>query len=304
MSCSECSYDSEACTCTSADRCYCSLGADHDVAAKLEATKNKQRHSMYSCGTEDKCYCSMTEGTRSQTTCCDSDSCISTSKCYCPKGGRHGHSHHTSHRSSHSDNNNHYANSEHDSQVELRQKSKSCKKSKDGKKKSGKEDKGRRDNLGLDYELFTVTGSKSAKSSGTTTGKSVRAHEALSVKKSVEAAAIFADMKLSQTTDISNLVSSGGESTQQKKRTTTNGPMTADRLNDLSAGDGKKGGSGSHRESLYGITKSDMSVMVREKGQMKIRGMGGSGKPESIYGSTNGRPVSASGLEDSLGYLP
>lgn len=30
VSCSECSYDSEACTCTSADRCYCSLGAtDH-----------------------------------------------------------------------------------------------------------------------------------------------------------------------------------------------------------------------------------------------------------------------------------
>lgn len=288
VSCSECSYDSEACTCTSADRCYCSLGADHDVAAKLEATKKQQRHSLYSCGTEDKCYCSMTEATQSQTTCCESDSCISTSKCYCHRGGRKAHSHHTSHRSSHSDTNNNYANSEHDSGHPGHQK-KSCKKDKD--KKKSKEGKSRRsDNLGLDYELFTVSGSKTTKSSGTT-GKSVKAHEALSVKKSVEAAAIFADVKLSQTTDISNLVSSGGESTQKR---TSNGK----KMNNLN-GEDKRG----NRESTYGITKSDMgSVMTREKSLMKIR-VGG-GKPESIYGSTNGRPVSASGLEDSLGYLP
>lgn len=286
MSCSECSYDSEACTCTSADRCYCSLGADHDVAAKLEATKKKQqqRHSMYSCGsTEDKCYCSMTEGTQSQTTCCDSDSCISTSKCYCQSGGPKAHSHHASHRSSHSDNNNNYANSEHD----LKQQNKSCKKD----KKKSKDSKSRRDNLGLDYELFTVSaGTKAAKNAGTT-GKSVQAAEALSAKKSVEAAAIFADVKLSQTTDISTMVSSsGGESPQRRSG-------GGDKMNNLN-GEEKRG----HRESAYGITKSDMSVMAREKGLMKIR-IGG-GKPESIYGSTNGRPVSASGLEDSLGYLP
>lgn len=303
------------------------MGADHDVAAKLEATKKHQqqqhqhhRHSAYSsCGTEDKCYCSMTEGAESHSTCCESDSCISTSKCYCHQAGRKGaaHSHHTSHRSSqNSDNNNnnnshshnsHYANSEHDSahqhtQNKNKDKNKSCKKDKEKKKsKDGKSSSSRRDNLGLDYELFTVSGSKTTKSSGTA-GKSVKAHEALSVKKSVEAAAVFADVKLSQTTDISNLVSSGGESTQ--KRTASVGKM-----NNLNSEKSKQG----HRETTtaaanpntttttYGITKSDMSMM-RDKSLMKIRV--GSGKAESIYGSTNGRPVSASGLEDSLGYLP
>lgn len=284
MSCSECSYDSEACTCTSADRCYCSLGADHDVAAKLEATKKQQRHSMFSCSTEDKCYCSMTEAGESQTSCCDSDSCISTSKCYCHRGDRKGgHSHHTSHRSSHSDNNNNYHSGNDSNNNNNHKEKKGCKKDKE--KKKSKEGKSRRDNLGLDYELFTVSGSKSAKSSGTMTGKSVKAHEALSVKKSVEAAAIFADVKLSQTTDISNLVSSGGESTAKRSR---------DKMNNLN-GEGKGGGE-------YGITKSETgSTVAREKGLMKIR-LGG--KPESVYGSTNGRPVSASGLEDSLGYLP
>lgn len=248
---------------------------------------------MFSCGTEDKCYCSMTEGGESHTSCCDSDSCISSSKCYChgrgDEGGRKGgHSHHSrSHRSSHSDNNNNYESKS----IHNHQNKKSCKKDKEQQKKKSKDGKSRRDNLGLDYELFTVSGSKTTKSSGTTTGKSVKAHEALSVKKSVEAAAIFADVKLSQTTDISTLVSSGGESTEKRKN----------KMNNLN-GENNRGVQGSTNPE-YGITKSDMSSVTaaREKGMMKIR-LGG--KPESVYGSTNGRPVSASGLEDSLGYLP
>lgn len=248
---------------------------------------------MFSCGTEDKCYCSMTEGGESHTSCCDSDSCISASKCYChgrgDEGGRKGgHSHHSrSHRSSHSDNNNNYESKS----IHNHQSKKSCKKDKEQQKKKSKDGKSRRDNLGLDYELFTVSGSKTTKSSGTTTGKSVKAHEALSVKKSVEAAAIFADVKLSQTTDISTLVSSGGESTEKRKN----------KMNNLN-GENNRGVQGSTNPE-YGITKSDMSSVTaaREKGMMKIR-LGG--KPESVYGSTNGRPVSASGLEDSLGYLP
>lgn len=259
---------------------------------------------MYSCGTEDKCYCSMTEGAESHSTCCDSDSCISTSKCYCHGQGRKGvaHSHHTSHRSSHSDNNNNYANSEHDSGHNSQQTkgkaSKSCKKGDKEKKKSSKDGKSssRRDNLGLDYELFTVSGSKTTKSSGTA-GKSVRAHEALSVKKSVEAAAVFADVKLSQTTDISNLVSSGGESTQKRSSSSSS---VSGRMNNLN-GERKQGNR--EQSTTYGISKSDMSMM-RDKSMMKVRVGGGQGKAESIYGSTNGRPVSASGLEDSLGYLP
>lgn len=248
---------------------------------------------MFSCGPDDKCYCSMGEGAPSQTTWCDTDSCISTSKCYCHRsgcgGGRKGHSH--SHRTSSNSDTNNNANQNSENDVNNNQQKKGCKKSskKENKKTSGKEGKSRRDNLGLDYELFTVSGSKTTKSSGTKTGKSVKAHEALSVKKSVEVAAIFADVKLSQTTDISTLVSSGGESTQRRPS-----PNSLGRMNNLN---GEKKGNGG---SDYGITKSDMGVVLREKSLMKIR----LGKPEGHYQTTNARPVSASGLEDSLGYLP
>ncbi|XP_051174014.1 uncharacterized protein LOC127289835 isoform X3 [Leptopilina boulardi] len=53
VSCSECSYDSETCTCISADKCYCSL------SRKVPA--------------EQAVICS-----------CDTDSCSESNKCYCP----------------------------------------------------------------------------------------------------------------------------------------------------------------------------------------------------------------------------
>ena len=59
FSCSECSYDSESCTCTSADKCYCSLGD-----AKKHPPPTAKDLSMSSCG-------------------CDTDSCIDSDKCYC-----------------------------------------------------------------------------------------------------------------------------------------------------------------------------------------------------------------------------
>jgi len=55
FSCSECSYDSENCTCVSADKCYCTMGNPKDDKDKL---------SVSSCG-------------------CDTDSCIDSEKCYC-----------------------------------------------------------------------------------------------------------------------------------------------------------------------------------------------------------------------------
>ncbi|XP_054725868.1 uncharacterized protein LOC129235845 [Anastrepha obliqua] len=185
VSCSECSYDSEACTCSSADRCYCSLRADHinsrlrrknernivpaksstDIYRqnKSSASGNKMnRDSLISCNSDEKCYCSMVEeespivvsgsdfgNTQSDTTWCDTDSCVSASKCYCqPKP--------------------HQASAAGGTAAEK---------------------------LALDYELFTISGNS----------KSVQPHEALSVKKSLEAAAIFADVKLSQTTDIKSV---------------------------------------------------------------------------------------------------
>lgn len=61
-------------------------------------------------------------------------------------------------------------------------------------KKTRPRSKKNKDNLGLDYELFSLPSSGSK--------KHVNPNDALSVKKSVEAAAVFGDVRLSQTTDI------------------------------------------------------------------------------------------------------
>lgn len=55
---SECSYDTESCTCVSADKCYCSLNK-----SKLPKSKPKTNYSVCSCDTvkcrkRNKCYCS------------------------------------------------------------------------------------------------------------------------------------------------------------------------------------------------------------------------------------------------------
>lgn len=64
VSCSECSYDSDTCTCTSADKCYCSLG---------QRNCSKPRKG-------NRCYCS-----QDVVFCgCDTDSCAESNKCYCP----------------------------------------------------------------------------------------------------------------------------------------------------------------------------------------------------------------------------
>ncbi|KAM7363882.1 uncharacterized protein ACRADG_000617 isoform 2-T3 [Cochliomyia hominivorax] len=191
VSCSECSYDSESCTCTSADRCYCSLRTDqldsHELQHRNERRipksmhngNNINRHSLISCQSDDKCYCSMVEeevpntadedtaNANSDTTWCDTDSCMSASKCYCKR------------IETRSNNNN---------------------KNKSSKRRSRSMTRKSSDKLAVDYELFNINGSN----------KPIQPHEALSVKKSVEAAAIFADVKLSQTTDIKSLCSVAG----------------------------------------------------------------------------------------------
>ncbi|XP_015038519.2 uncharacterized protein [Drosophila pseudoobscura] len=211
VSCSECSYDSESCTCASADRCYCSLRTEHlnhklrqknertmamansrkpsgPVSPVVNAgTAASNRHSLISCKSDDKCYCSMVEeepastlehdsaNSRSETTTsCDSDSCISASKCYCKRTHRRQRALAAAAISEDS----------------LSQQRKAPRPG-GGVARKGKPS----EKLGLDYELFSISGNS----------KPVQPHEALSVKKSVEAAAVFADMKLSQTTDIKSL---------------------------------------------------------------------------------------------------
>ncbi|EDS43224.1 conserved hypothetical protein [Culex quinquefasciatus] len=281
VSCSECSYDSDACTCTSADRCYCSLGGD-DINAKLNEASN--RNSLPSCKSDDKCYCSMGETQAEEegsTTWCDTDSCASHEKCYCaPRPG----------------------------QVQ-----KCATKSATSKKNA--------DKLGLDYELFTVGGG----------GRPVNASEALSVKKTVEVAAVFADVKLSQTTDITDMKNEQQQQAKQdaaaKKHAaksdhhghnhhhTHNGSSNHHRRH---AGDEKHLKKPVHKllnkkalaeptiNEYHYIQSSQADVATRKQlGEKKSSRR--SSKPESYYQALAPRATSGGssmGLEDSLGYLP
>ncbi|XP_017112227.1 uncharacterized protein LOC108135846 isoform X6 [Drosophila elegans] len=226
VSCSECSYDSESCACASADRCYCSLRTEHlnhklrqknerNMALATPTRKNSSggvlsqngsgsvatnRHSLISCRSDDKCYCSMVEEEPASsmerdsahnshtetTTSCDSDSCVSASKCYCKR----------THRRQRSSAAAAAATISEDSLSQQQRKSRPAGNAGNGASRKTKPS----EKLGLDYELFSISGS----------GQPVQPHEALSVKKSVEAAAVFADMKLSQTTDIKSLCPAKG----------------------------------------------------------------------------------------------
>lgn len=84
VSCSECSYDSDTCTCVSADKCYCSLG---DRTA-LKLTRS-QKNSLRSSSLESKCYCTVPTERGTLTWCgCDTDSCTESNKCYCLSQGK------------------------------------------------------------------------------------------------------------------------------------------------------------------------------------------------------------------------
>lgn len=75
VSCSECSYDSDTCTCVSADKCYCSLGGNRNFSRRNKASPNSSAEKC-SCGTDNTMvYCG-----------CDTDSCTDSNKCYCQKG--------------------------------------------------------------------------------------------------------------------------------------------------------------------------------------------------------------------------
>ncbi|XP_055382864.1 uncharacterized protein LOC129613014 isoform X2 [Condylostylus longicornis] len=254
VSCSECSYDSEACTCESADRCYCSLGADNELLDSSESNRHQNgtmktvnrhntqfneklrrrsrtpgpRDSLLSCRTDDKCYCSMldtTPGYTSDTTYCDTDSCNSASKCYCP------HNELKQKRRLECCNND-------DSLIEITKNNKKSTRRKPPEK------------FGLDYELFQIDDDnsdvKQRKSRSRSIGsinrssschescceveirkQKLKQHEALSMKKSVEAAAIFADVKLSQTTDLQKNKKSRGQTNKihqnQQNTLTSNG---------------------------------------------------------------------------------
>lgn len=238
VSCSECSYDSDACTCASADRCYCSLAGDggHGVLdKKLTKHCGTRRDSLPSCNSEDKCYCSLGGSDTNSTTSCESEGCIGDDKCYCIIQKK---------STSISDNN------------------------PNNKKKSPT---GTNNKLSLDYELFNSAGN----------GKQMKPTEALSVKKSVEMAAVFADIKLSQTTDISNMVDTDNSKVSKRK----NKNEKIERIDKIS------------KDSGCSVRSTGSEIVKKlEKDNQK-------NKSDDHYQVIPPQSVSH-GLEDTLGYLP
>ncbi|XP_076179961.1 uncharacterized protein LOC143153063 isoform X2 [Ptiloglossa arizonensis] len=57
VSCSECSYDSESCTCVSADKCYCSLSRRIQAQPSVVANAVVCACDTDSCSESNKCYC-------------------------------------------------------------------------------------------------------------------------------------------------------------------------------------------------------------------------------------------------------
>ncbi|XP_073848043.1 uncharacterized protein isoform X2 [Musca autumnalis] len=314
VSCSECSYDSESCTCTSADRCYCSLRTDeineNELRRRNERRSSKRivqntninRQSLISCKSDDKCYCSLVEEdnqvtaaeedsphTHSDTTWCDTDSCISASKCYCK-------------RIEHNNNNNQGSRP-----MDANHKSKSHK-----SRRSRSTTRKPNEKFGVDYELFNIN------SNGNT--KPVQSHEALSVKKSVEAAAIFADVKLSQTTDIKSLCSNGNRSgscrsysvasRRQSQSYRKRESFSIGRRNEMNCVPMQSMSSSSSQKScsaddllkqLSYIEKNIARAASVHSGKSKTRDIILRENFQNNYQSM--RAVSAS-LEDTLGYLP
>lgn len=178
------------------------------------------------------------------TTWCDTDSCISNSKCYCKQ------------------------------QKLKNQQSLLTNKWNHNRKNQKKSEK-----LGLDYELFTVGCS----------GKSVKPHEALSAKKSAEAAATFADLKIVQTTDIKSFETTKTKASMNKHKNSINSKYNNNATNN------KKKKSYSRSSSADDLLSKLDRITENNKNRKNSLNC------SSCYQSMK---IASTSLEDSLGYLP
>lgn len=270
VSYSECSYNSDACTCTSADRCYCSLGHDHDdVSRRIKEKKHSEyihnTDTLISCHTDDKCYCSLDDEVAtdfSTGTYCDTESCNSISKCYCKHRVVQSPSTTTS--------------------AATKKVNRTC----------------ITDSLALDYELFTIANNRSRRyalaKQRKNNSKNIRSQEALSVKKSVEMAAVFADVKFGQTTDIKHmtggLTSSEEEQQAQIERNNRRNSVVSIR-------------SGQSKRNSTSKSKSGLTSNVIEAAEQNPIFRRNTQKINEMYQTITPKAVGAT-LEDSLGYLP
>lgn len=220
---------------------------------------------MISCHSEDKCYCSLdeNEGTAddlSTATYCDTESCNSTTKCYCK------------HR---------VIRSPTATTSITKKMNRTC----------------ITDSLALDYELFTIANDRShrygsSKTRNSNSAKQIRSQEALSVKKAVEMAAVFADVRLSQTTDVKHL--NGDMTSSEEERLARNNrrnSVVSTRSQQI-----KRPGSivSKSGDVIPNVIKAAEQNPIFRKNTQKINEM---------YQTITPKVVGAT-LEDSLGYLP
>ncbi|XP_059052040.1 uncharacterized protein LOC131846690 [Achroia grisella] len=231
VSCSEC--ESESCV----DRCYCSLKGDcqekcYCSAAdeKREASKSKILSKSKSCKDclrevydADYSYCS-----------CDSESCADSNKCYCVGPRRTIMQSSQSLEYLRSPSQRTYSDrlkrafNEYDGTNGSRNRSSGGMSRARRDSRDGKEERTRRarssDSLALDYELLLQNKARDTRTRNmqrlTVRSTGAGSHDALSVKKSAEMAALFADVRLSQRTDVRSLVaaSCGGAGGGRRSR--------------------------------------------------------------------------------------
>ncbi|XP_045490662.1 uncharacterized protein LOC110993346 [Pieris rapae] len=198
VSCSEC--ESESCM----DRCYCSL---KDCKSKcycsaIETGKDSAKAKLLGknckeCSKEiyeaDYSYCS-----------CDSESCEDSNKCYCagPRRSAQSLEYLKGGRATYTDKLRR-AFDDHDGKTRSRSGASSRRREERRRARSS-------DSLALDYELLLQNKPRDTRARNmqrlTVRSTGAGSHDALSVKKSAEMAALFADVRLSQRTDVRSLM--------------------------------------------------------------------------------------------------
>ncbi|XP_052752041.1 uncharacterized protein LOC113515198 [Galleria mellonella] len=214
VSCSEC--ESESCV----DRCYCSLKGDcqdkcYCSAADIKREPSKSKLLSKSC---KDCLREMYDGDLSYCSC-DSESCADSNKCYCVGPRRTVMQSSQSLEYLRSPSQKTYSDrlkrafDDYDGTKGSRNRSSGGMSRARRESREGREERTRRarssDSLALDYELLLQNKARDTRSRNmqrlTVRSTGAGSHDALSVKKSAEMAALFADVRLSQRTDVRSL---------------------------------------------------------------------------------------------------
>ncbi|XP_047032843.1 uncharacterized protein LOC124639498 isoform X1 [Helicoverpa zea] len=190
VSCSECESEScvDRCYCSlkggSKSKCYCSVMPPEESAKSRLLSKSRScKECVKECYEGDFSYCS-----------CDSESCADSNKCYCPGPRRlqaaQSMEYLRSPVSSYCD--------------RMQPEDKSGRTSRWGGSAGGRRRRARSsEGVALDYELLLQNKPRYRNMQRLTVRSTgAGSHEALSVKKSAEMAALFADVRLSQRTDV------------------------------------------------------------------------------------------------------